>query len=284
MGVLKEFWVELVSYPLQKAMKARNFIVRGGKIKRFLHTRMSDIETYNLPKKRVPLHVITVTYNNELLLQHQVRLLNKYLTDDFIFVVADNSSDPNKRREIKSECIRNGVTYLSLPPNPYKTSSSSHGICLNWLCKNYLSVFNPAYFGFIDHDLYSASRHSIIDHLRKQPVYGHWQGQKGYWYLWAGMCFFNAAKVDARSLDFLPASIHGKYADTGGSNWKIIYSKLDQSKLSFPTHQYLNLREGNVPQSDKMELIGEWLHSFNGSYWMKVEAKENILFDYLNKL
>lgn len=284
MTSLRDTAIAAIDIPRQFLGKIKNYLVRGRKINRFFKSDLAVVEHFDLPEKKVPLHILTVTYNNEMLTAQQVRLMRKNVKDEFVFIVADNTPDPLKRELIKKECKKACIGYISLPKNPYKTSSSSHGICLNWLVKNYISKYKPEYFGFIDHDLFPVTQHSLISHLNRQPIYGHWQGKKNYWYLWAGMCFYNRELIKDYKLNFMPASVRGKYADTGGSNWRTLYSKLDKSKIEFPSHSYIDLREGNVPQSDKMELIGEWLHSFNGSYWMKVEAKENVLFHYLNNL
>src|ERR1043166_7342988 len=81
----------------------------------------------------VPLHIISFTYNNELLIQHQRRLLDKYLTDRFVLVIADNSPDPAKRELIKKFCMQNNTGYISMPDNPYGIGSNSHGVCINWI-------------------------------------------------------------------------------------------------------------------------------------------------------
>ena len=157
-------------------------------------------------------------------------------------------------------------------------------ICINWIYKNYISQIKPAYFGFIDHDIFPVKKHSLIGLLNKQGVYGTWQGNKEFWYLWAGLCFFSMDLVKNSELDFMPTTIGTKQADTGGGNWKVLFSTLDKEKIEFPASHYVNLREGEITQSDKMEVIGDWLHTFNGSYWMDVKPKENDLNEYLKKL
>ena len=253
---------------------------------KFYRVDLGQVDSLNLPETGpgVLLHVITIAYNNEQLLEQQVRLMKKYLADNFVFVIADNSSNPGKRRLIREICRNRSIPYISLPPNPYVMGSYSHGASMNWMCRNYLPVYQPRYFGFIDHDIYPVKKHSIIRHLEKQLLYGHLQQRGRIWYLWAGLCFYDSNFVSFQKMDFLPLLAGADYADTGGSNWKLLYRHLDPGKIEFPSHEYLSLREGEISQSDKMEMIGEWLHSFNGSYWMNVEPKENILFEYLDKL
>ncbi|MCW3076081.1 MAG: hypothetical protein JWO32_690 [Bacteroidetes bacterium] len=255
------------------------------KNKKFLNIPLSETEQCNVSvNNKVPLHIFTVAFNNDLLLTHQIRLLKKYLTDDFVFIVADNSSDKEKRKKIKEICENNNIGYIAMPKNPFKMCSDSHGICLNWIFKNYISVIEPKYFGFLDHDVYPVKITSVVNKLEEQDVYGHRQGMHDYWFLWPGLSFFKFSKVKGVPLNFLTSALGKRHLDTGGANWKLFFYKLNSERIKFPSHQYINLREGEVVQSDKMELIGDWLHSFNGSYWMNVKPKENDLFNYLNNL
>lgn len=253
---------------------------------RFYSKKLAQVQTINLPLKqhKTPVHIFTIAYNNAVLLEHQERLIRKNITDDYVFIVADNSPDPQKRKQIAEACCTKHIGYIGLPSNPYTSSSNSHGACLNWLWKNYLPVYQPEIIGFIDHDIYPVKPVSIAAYLKDQPVYGHLQGQAPHWYLWAGLCFFKYAALPSTQLNFLPAIVGSKQMDTGGANWEPLYSHIDIKSLTFPSHEYMSLREGTVVQSDKMEQIGEWLHSFNGSYWMKVAPKENLLEEYLDKL
>ena len=148
--------------------------------------------------------------------------------------------------------------------------------------KQIAAIQKPSYFGFIDHDIFPIKIHSIINILKTQNVYGHKQERGDYWYLWAGLCFFNYEKIN-NNLDFSTTIINDIWLDTGGANFMKLYKNLKKDKILFPSHQYINIREGDSIQSQKIEIIGEWLHSFNGSYWLEMAPKEQILMNYLNK-
>jgi hypothetical protein len=261
-------------------------IIQHIRNKRFLNQSLSGVEKNEyVPSegKSSRLHVFTVTYNNSSLLEHQINLMRKYLEDSFVLVVADNSTNTSIRKDIQKICSNNKVGYIGLPKNPFTTSSRSHAICLNWIWKNYIKSLKPEFFGFIDHDIYPVEKHSLISKIEKNGLYGHVQGNELHWYLWAGFSFFSWTKVKNVELDFSPCTVEGVNLDTGGGNWEQLYSTLDKGAMDFPSHMYIKLREGEVAQSDKMELIGEWLHSFNGSYWMNVNPKEDAINDYLKK-
>jgi hypothetical protein len=252
----------------------------------FLH---KNAVANNIPTSLLRTHtdqvvIISVAYNNEMLLEHQIRLLNKNILDSFVFVVADNSSNVVKRKLIKSICEKYSVAYISLPQNPYATSSNSHGIALNWLYRHVILKINPKYWGFIDHDIFPIVSHSLIATLKEQPVYGHLQTRGSYWYLWAGFSFFTLELVRNVNLNFMPVKVSNIMLDTGGGNWKSLFSALEKKRLKFPSHSYQVLGEGAIScvQSSQIEIIGEWAHSFNGSYWLDAPPKENALNDFLS--
>jgi hypothetical protein len=259
-------------------------ILQQFRLRRFMRQSLEKCDTLNADVKSlrgIPLHLITVAFNNEVVLGHQVKLIRKNISDDYVHVIADNSSDYRKRDIIKELCREYGLTYISLPTNPYTSGSPSHGVCLRWICKHYVELIQPKYFGFLDHDVYPIKNHSVIALLQQQGIYGHSQERNSYWYLWPGLCFYAYDCVKNIRLDFDPVVINGTQLDTGGANWTPLYSTLDKNTIVFPEHRYLQLRQGDIPQSDKMELIGDWLHSFNGSYWMDVKPKEDELGKFL---
>lgn len=117
------------------------------KIKRFINVSIGHLKCINYTKVNLqaPLHIITITFNNELLLQKQIDLLKKNVTDKFVFIVADNSPNKKKRKLITKICTENNIVYIPLPVNPF-ISSDSHAACLNWMYKHYITVEKPTYF------------------------------------------------------------------------------------------------------------------------------------------
>lgn len=225
--------------------------------------------------------IVTVAFNNEQVVEEQIRLLNKYLRDNFHYTVADNSPDPDKRRKIKDICLKRGVSYFTLPPNPFtgNASSHSHGLALNWVYHNYITRRKAVFFGFIDHDIFPVRPTQIAPFLEPSPVFGLIQSRKEMWYLWPGFCFFRRDFLDGKNLDFLP----GNGCDTGGGNWDSLYCLLDQHQVASLRHEYGNLRDGSDPQADLYEIIGDWVHTFNASNWKKVAPKDSIVKEFLAK-
>lgn len=226
--------------------------------------------------------IITVAFNNDEVIRHQIRLLNKYLLDPYCYTVADNSSDPTKQDKITEICKQFDVSYIRLPKNPYNeiNPSLSHGLALNWIYRNYVCSRKANFFGFIDHDIFPVYPTTIINSLRSSNVYGLVQERGQMWYLWPGFCFFKYDFIKNRKVDFMP--IRGN--DTGGGNWRSIYSSINKEIIPMVKHEYRKLRDGEDPQEDWVEYIGDWLHTFNASKWKKVkEGKDTLVNEILNK-
>lgn len=221
------------------------------------------------------LDIVTIAYNNTRVIEHQIRLIAEYVLDPCCYIVADNSPDVVTRAEMRELCARRGVSYIGLPKNPYsgRSPSRSHGLALNWVYRHYVSHRQTQYFGFIDHDIFPIRRTSVIDLLDRQKVYGLIQERDDRWYLWPGFSFFRYDYVKDKHLDFGPSI----GLDTGGGNWASLYMYLDRSQLVIPTHSYRQIRDGDSPQSDWIEYVGDWLHIFNASGWKSVAGKDILI-------
>lgn len=225
------------------------------------------------------LDIVAIAFNNGDLVRHQIRLLRKNLLDEYCYAVADNSTDLEKQKEIFDVCMEYGVHYIRLGKLPaYYSGSLSHGMALNWIYKNYIRLRKPQFFGFVDHDIFPVRPHSIVKHLVKSPVYGHIQerhvGGGPKWYLWAGFCFFDYGYVRDKKLDFMPAL----GLDTGGRNWRTVFSHLNKDEIDIPKHEYAKFApEGRVsPSRGFYEYVDDWVHTFDGSGWKEPGATAEV--------
>lgn len=218
------------------------------------------------------LDIVTVSLNNESVILYQIKFLKMNMKDPFFYTVLDNSTDRSEQKKIIKICKKFKVGYIKAPFNPctYIFPSASHGSSINWVYRKYLSPRGAKYWGIIDHDIFPVKPTKIIPILDKQPIYGHLQKRDDLWYLWPGFCFFNTDKTRDVKMNFMP--LEG--ADTGSRNYEPFYSKLNLKGIKFPIHKYSVLRKGDTPQSDMVEYIDGWLHTFNASNWRKVENRE----------
>lgn len=235
-----------------------------------------DVKTEDLPGDGLDL--VTIAFNNPEMIRYQHRLLKKFITDSYVYTVADNSTDARSRFEVRTYCKEQGLPYIALPPSPYRPRhcSKSHGAALNYVYKNYIQPRSVSSFGFLDHDIFPVCPLSPRSYLKDQPYYGMLQvcelsGIPGgrLLYLWPGLAFFDSVYTRGKLLNFLP-DFGG---DTGAGSFFSLYKPLlyDQQKeavFRFADEERIPLWEGNDFQNDMYAYIGkDWLHFVNASDW-----------------
>ena len=219
------------------------------------------------------LDLVSVAFNNAGVIRHQHRLLRKNLQDRFQYTVADNSSNAQVKKQIRDFCVAEKIAYLALPPFEAPDGSQAHGQALNWLWRNYIKPRQPRYFGFLDHDVFPVYPTMVIPWLKQFPVYGRYQERGELWYLWPGLCFYRYDFCRRRPLDFRP--VPG--LDTGGGNWRPLYSHLRHLIVPNADYRYSAVSGGGDKQRDHVEQFGDWLHTINASGWKPSLTKDALV-------
>lgn len=202
------------------------------------------------------LDLVTIAYNNEAVIEWQIKFIKKNLKDKYTYTVADNSSSAETAQKIKTICLNNNVGYIRLPKNPYngKLPSWSHGLALNWLYKHFIKPRQAGYFGFLDHDIFPVEPVEIIKILKQFLIYGEVDYRADKWYLWPGFCFFRREFFAGKRVNFSAyglvtfSSLTG--LDTGGGNWNSVYSKTPKDQVRAAEHQFAFLRQIGEPNPD----------------------------------
>jgi hypothetical protein len=220
----------------------------------------------------IRLDIVTVAFNNASLIESQIDLLQKNLTDKFFFTVADNSNNIQASKAIQCACATKKIGYIKLPKNPWRQANLSHSVTLNWLFYNFIKPRQAEYFGFIDHDIFPIKNTSILNRFSSEKImYGQMIEKKGKyltpWYLWAGFCFFKFQNICNKKLNF-SAILHISLKeiiglDTGGANWIPLYSQVDKSKVSI----------ANVLSDDNFVRVDSWAHLEKASFKTTQEIK-----------
>jgi hypothetical protein len=265
----------------------------------FLH-KPSSIYSQNIfdQNSNSKLDIITIAFNNAQIIEYQIRLIKKYLKDDYTHIIADNSNIPEIRKEIYEICNNHGVLYIELPSIKLKPSWS-HAAALHWSFKNLIKKRNAPYFGFIDHDIFPIRETCITDKFmngifgRVIPAYGakHISEEQPYWSLWGGFFFFDYSlfkNIDPLAIDFFPKAMTDKFIlDTAGGLWDKILSKIKLPDCELLLYKQVPIEEGcyikNL-QSEAYEELGDWLHIVNLSNWYGVSNLDKKLNSIYNKL
>lgn len=223
---------------------------------------------------------ISIAYNTPWTIDLLTELWTHFCAETQLIIV-DNSSQKSKRKEIMEICSAKKVTYIPLPKNPELHPSRSHGLALNYFWHNVIRKTNAvSQIGFIDHDCYPIKQWELNRQLNTSTAHGRYQSGwvKKYdcFNLWAGYTLLNIIQLGKEMLtdaDFKPDRIRG--LDTGGSNWKTIYSKLSLQKTTFATIRTANADkyiQGEKSLSAKLNseiLDDSFFHLSAASYKLK---------------
>jgi hypothetical protein len=211
------------------------------------------------------IHLFVIAYNSPSLIYDQIILINKFLDEDeYIYNVIDNSSDSLARKEIENICLAKGIKYISVPNHFLSNASYSHGFALNFTYKTIIQRLNIKLFGFLDHDIFPIKKTSLFSKVNSKPIYS--LPQKRFdkkIYPWPGFCFFNSKLLSIRDLDFSPSLKFHCY--TGGLN--IFDKKYFNEAIS--KNVFLLKKDPSAKiQNQAYQIIDDWIHFYNGSFWL----------------
>jgi|JI10StandDraft_1071094.scaffolds.fasta_scaffold214601_2 hypothetical protein len=281
----------------------RFFLDRVNRIKYIIFlNKASNDQSENLlvlDSTNSEIDLVTIAFNNPLMIEYQIQLLRKNITDKFTHIIADNSTDDSIRKVISKLCKSYQVGYVSIPVNNY-FRNKSHGAAMHWVYKNVVKKRNTLYFGFLDHDIFPTEPYSILSRM-KNNIYGrviHSYMPNGYndkistefpyWSLWAGFYFLKSDLIynaNVYGFNFDPKSFQkGSYLDTGGGLWDVFMSKMPYPG-ELATYSAVKFRESEVSniKTDYYEKVDNWVHFVNISNWYTTpNAKEKN--DFIIKL
>ena len=221
--------------------------------------------------------LVTVAFNHPGTIREQHRLLHKYLREDFVLTVLDNSSTRAGTQAISNLCTWLGVGYQRLTVDSHR-----HDLALQWGCL-FLRERGAPYIGFLDHDVYPIRETRLIPLIEEGGgLWGIPQNYNGRDYLWPGLCFFSTEWLGNDDLVLL--SLDG---DTG-SGMCVLLEKRGFSPQHFngPLGTIVPLIEerDRAVQAYACEIFGDWLHAFNMSRWLEGQWHLRRRFVHYRKL
>ena len=96
----------------------KNYLLFVSKIKYFIFlnkkSKLQTKEILSINKNESQIDLVTIAFNNPLMIEYQIKLLRKNITDKFTHIIADNSSDFEIRTAIHQVCISLNISYMFL--------------------------------------------------------------------------------------------------------------------------------------------------------------------------
>ena len=93
-----------------------------------------------------------IAFNDDRLIDYQIRTLRKHFVYPFRYTVFDNSTDKTISAEIKKVCEHHDIGYVRLPRQEFLPSgmgSYSHGIACNYAYRKYIQHGRSKFFGLL---------------------------------------------------------------------------------------------------------------------------------------
>jgi hypothetical protein len=225
---------------------------------------------------------ITIAFNTPWTIELLIDSWHHYCNETPL-LVADNSNRHEASGDIRKICNAKNITYIKLPKNPVKHPSRSHGLALNWTWRNIVAKLDHLErVGFIDHDCYPIKQ-CRPNNQSSAFAYGvtksSWIEENNAKNLWAGYMFFqqkSATRLQNIPFNFLPDALNG--LDTGGSNWRQVYRKLETNAIEAAESITINSNEllGGYSSNEvcELQMIDQcFIHAAGVSHKIDEETK-----------
>lgn len=218
------------------------------------------------------LAVITVAFNNPVVVLEQAHRLRRFLVDDFDWFVVDNSTDSNARLGVADAAALGGGVYVALTGTPYRAAGSpSHGFALDVAWRSLVRGGRRRHVALLDHDVFPVRPTSLMACLGDCALSGVLQTRGERWYVWPGLLVMDVGQFDAARVTFMP----GGGVDTGGWVPGALRGEKSRQRLAAMDAVDVRVRETDGShQSDYVSVIGDWLHLVNASGWCDVPDAE----------
>ena len=235
--------------------------------------------------------IYIVAFNKPELIELQINILRRYLTDNYRLLVIDNSNNSVKSNEIMNICHSYEVSYVKLPVNRLR-GSHSHWLALNYIMKNISNITDSKYIWFLDHDCFLVKKMSFVNILKIQDMWGllidetplrirnslfnmAWNKR----FLWPWCSFYKKSLFD-KWYDFFPTKhiFPISFLDTWWWNRKYIYRFFKKDKLELLQRS----RDENIKWSENIWNI--FIHLWWAGYRDEVQVNDifkNIKLNFL---
>ncbi len=217
--------------------------------------------------------VLTVAFNNPVLIAAQQGALRAKLSDDFVALIADNSSERVASAAVMKVARDYGAMYVRLPKNLYSNSrgaakpgrgSLSHSVALDWLWNRYIRKLRPELVVLLDHDVFPTRQVSLESALADHLIVAPPREGSDAWTIWPGLAIFRFRKLPRRRITFMP---NGDL-DSGAGVWGSMIQYLNPESVRLMSRTAIELEKDVHEAKAGVEILDEcWVHLGDGSGW-----------------
>ncbi len=198
--------------------------------------------------------IMTPIANQAEFIEIQQKTLDKFLKDDYEYIVFNDAFDDKEERKITATCAELGITCIRVPQENRGTPSwmleefpefvqkypwwslaaFRHDQAIAYMMETVGFQYNGI-VALLDSDLFLTKKFSIIDFLKNYDIAGIRLGyEPDRLHFWPGLMFFRMDKLpNKKSMLFTPVMTKTLTLNTGGSLYKYLEAYPTISKLFF---------------------------------------------------
>jgi len=226
--------------------------------------------------------IFTSVVNRPDFVEIQDKLFRKYMKEDYVFNVVDDSPTEDLAQQFKTICEKNNIVYYRKDQDPNKQNESVYksnihaSITYKWTFDNILlKKHSDSMILFLDSDMFLVDDFNITDHIGDSIMSGLPQTRGNVRYMWNGLMFFNMPKIIEidTDLDFSDGVVEGELTDTNGHLYYYFKrNNIDfkETDVTYPTHfNDVEIQDDEITMGINFELHldGKFFHYRAGTNW-----------------
>ena len=217
----------------------------------------------------------------------QKQSFDKFILDNFEYIVINNGSSEQLKNEIYNICIKNNINHIFVENPIHDNANIACAYPINQILSKYIKLEKDADIsGIIDSDMFFVKDVCIKDLISDNELFALKQIRGNVNYIWNGVFFINHKEIkNINELDFGYGVINGFNIDVGGNTY-FYFKKNPLCKLKEIFHTSHIHKKNNNLDVIPPELIPFYneeycfellenciLHYGSGSNW-KLQSKE----------
>jgi len=219
------------------------------------------------------IHIFTTVVNRPDFVVLQDDLFKKFLKNDYLFHVVDDSIDSNISEEFQKICKERDLRYYQKPKRTVQMNPAQ--ACADAIQWTYETIIKQEYskeiIFFTDSDMFLIDEFDIEEYMSDAIIGGLPQVRGHVTYMWNGIMFFNMPKIEDKNIDFSDGIVEGHMTDVGGYTYwyfKKNNIKRKESDVDYPTHyDDIDLQKDAAGYNMELHLNGKFLHYRAATNW-----------------
>jgi hypothetical protein len=219
--------------------------------------------------------IFTTVVNRPEFVELQNKLFKKYLKNDYVFHVIDDSIDQKLSEIFSDVCSKNNIKYYKKPISVVSMNpAQACAYAIQWTYDNIIKKKHKSDIVFFcDSDMFLIDDFDIEDYIKDCIISGLSQQRGHVNYMWNGIMFFNMPKILDYDIDFSEGVVEGNLTDVGGHIYYYLKKnnlKLKDTGVSYPTH-FNDIELQNIEVTNgynfELHLDGKFLHYRAATNW-----------------